>query len=75
MGLGWFVQPYLGQPIVWQFGAASEGHSGLIVKAPNDGMTLILLANSDGLVSPAKLEEGDVMASLFARLFLRFFLP
>ena len=74
-GLGWFVQNYNGEPIVWQFGLIRDGHSSLILKAPNRGLTLILLANSDGLSAPFMLEAGDVTASLYARLFLRFFLP
>ena len=36
-------------------------------------LTLILLANSDGLSAPFPLQEGDVNASLFARAFLRLF--
>jgi hypothetical protein len=33
-------------------------------------MTLVLLANSDGLVKPFALTTGNVTASPFARLFL-----
>jgi CubicO group peptidase (beta-lactamase class C family) len=72
-GLGWFVQNYNGEPIVWQFGLIKGGHSSLIVKAPNRGLTLILLANSDGLAAPFALDPRDVTTSLFASLFLRFF--
>jgi CubicO group peptidase (beta-lactamase class C family) len=72
-GLGWFVQNYNGELIVWQFGLNRGGHSSLIVKAPNRGLTLILLANSDGLGAPFALDPHDVTASLFASLFLRFF--
>ena len=36
-GLGWFVQNYNGEPIVWQFGQTRGGHSSLIVKAPTWG--------------------------------------
>jgi hypothetical protein len=36
-------------------------------------VTLILLANSDGLSAPFSLQEGDVTVSLFARAFLRLF--
>lgn len=72
-GLGWFVQNYYGEPIVWQFGRGSQ--SSLIVKAPNRGLTFILLANSDGLATPFAVEPRDVTASLFASLFLRFFVP
>lgn len=72
-GLGWFVQRYNGEPIVWQFGSIKGGHSSLVVKVPNRGLTLILLANSDGLTAPFALESGDVTTSLFATLFLRLF--
>ena len=74
-GLGWFVQNYHGELIVWQFGLTRGGHSSLIVKAPNLGLTFIALANSDGLNAPFALESGDVTSSLFALLFLRLFLP
>jgi CubicO group peptidase (beta-lactamase class C family) len=74
-GLGWFVQNYRDEPIIWQFGMTRGGHSSLIVKAPNRGLTFIILANSDGLNAPFALESGDVTSSLFATLFLRFFVP
>jgi hypothetical protein len=45
------------------------------VKAPKRGLTLILLANSDGLSAPFSLEAGDVTKSIFARTFLRTFIP
>ena len=74
-GLGWFVQNYHGEPIVWQFGLIRGGYSSLIVKAPNLGLTFIALANSDGLSAPYQLEAGDVTSSIFATLFLRLFVP
>jgi CubicO group peptidase (beta-lactamase class C family) len=74
-GLGWFVQAYNGEPIAWQFGLVEGAYSSLIVKVPNRRLTLILLANSDGLSVPFSLEAGDVTTSIFARTFLRTFLP
>jgi CubicO group peptidase (beta-lactamase class C family) len=74
-GLGWFLQNYNGQAVVWQFGIVPDAYSSLIVKLPNRNLTFILLANSDGLSAPFPLEQGDVTASLFARTFLRFFVP
>jgi len=71
-GLGWFVQSYNGERLVWHFGVTSGAASSLLVKVPRRDLTLILLANSDGL-SPASISEGDVTASLFAKLFLRLF--
>jgi CubicO group peptidase (beta-lactamase class C family) len=72
-GRGWFVQTYNGERIVWHFGAA-EAFSSLIVKVPGRNLTLILLANSDGLSARFALDSGDVTSSLFARLFLRLFI-
>jgi CubicO group peptidase (beta-lactamase class C family) len=73
-GLGWFVQSYEGQRIVWHFGLATDAYSSLILKVPARRLTLILLANSDGLSSPFSLEKGDVTSSVFAKTFLRLFL-
>ena len=73
-GLGWFVQTYDNERVVWQYGLVANGYSSLIVKLPGRRLTLILLANSDGLNATPSLAEGDVTASPFARLFLKFFL-
>lgn len=72
-GMGWFVQSYNGEPIVWQFGVSDNGSSSMILTAPFRGLTLILLANSSGLARPFSLEAGDVTVSPFARLFLGIF--
>jgi CubicO group peptidase (beta-lactamase class C family) len=73
VGLGWFVQKYSGETIVWHFGMSPNGYSSLILKIPVKRLTLILLANSDGLSSYFDLASGDVTKSLFAVLFLRLF--
>jgi CubicO group peptidase (beta-lactamase class C family) len=73
-GLGWFVQYYNGEKLVWHFGNVPDAYSSLILKVPSRRLTLILLANSDGLSAPFPLHEGDVTSSLFARTFLRLFL-
>lgn len=70
---GWFVQTYNGGPIVWQFGVSDNASSSMIVSLPQRGVTLILLANSAGLVRPFDLAAGDVTVSPFARLFLSVF--
>jgi len=72
-GLGWFVQNYNGQTLYWQFGNTPGAYSSLILKVPSRQLTLILLANSDGLSDPFGLQNGDVNTSLFARTFLRLF--
>ncbi len=74
-GLGWFLQTYSGERLVWHFGAVRDASSSLVLKVPGRDITLILLANSDGLSAPYALADGDVTASLFAKLFLRLFVP
>jgi CubicO group peptidase (beta-lactamase class C family) len=70
-GLGWFVQTANGRRLVWHFGEIPGAYSSLMLKVPERQLTLILLANSDGLSAPFSLEDGDVTRSLFATLFLR----
>lgn len=72
-GLGWFVQNYNGERLVWHFGQVRDTSSSLVLKVPGRDITLILLANSDGLSAPYALSEGDITTSLFAKLFLRLF--
>jgi CubicO group peptidase (beta-lactamase class C family) len=73
-GLGWFVQTYRGERVVWHFGLVPNAYSSLILKVPSRRLTVILLANSDGLNAPFQLQLGDVTRSVFANLFLRLFL-
>jgi CubicO group peptidase (beta-lactamase class C family) len=74
MAMGWFIQDYEGHRLIWHFGQITDAYSALIVKVPARRLTLILLANSDGLSSGFSLQDGDVTSSLFARTFLRIFL-
>jgi uncharacterized protein (TIGR03437 family) len=71
-GLGWFVQYYAGQKLIWHYGYW-DTFSALILKIPERQLTLLLLANSDGLSAPfsALGGVGDVTSSAFAMLFLR----
>jgi CubicO group peptidase (beta-lactamase class C family) len=72
-GLGWFVQSYNGELVVWQFGSGNASSS-MVVMIPNRGLTLILLANSAGLTKGFNLAAGDVGVSPFAKAFLGTFL-
>lgn len=73
-GLGWFVQPYEGTTLVWQFGCTPPSVSALYIKAPQRNLTFIALANTDRLCAGYGLETGDVRTSPFARLFLETFI-
>lgn len=72
-GIGWFVQTYNGEKVVWQFGMADGASSSLMITLPARGLTLIVMANSDGLVKLYSPANGDVALSPFARLFLNLF--
>lgn len=72
-GLGWFVESYNGERIVWQFGVSDNASSSMIITVPGRGLTLILLANSQGLARPFSLAAGNITVSPFARLFLSIF--
>ena len=70
---GWFVQTSNGERIVWQFGVSDNASSSMIIMLPRRGLTLILLANTQGLARPFALSAGDVTVSPFVRLFLSIF--
>jgi CubicO group peptidase (beta-lactamase class C family) len=73
-GMGWFTQTYRGERVVWQFGVARNSSSSLVISVPGRGLTLVLLANSSGLVQPFALSTGDLTLSPFGRVFLALFL-
>jgi CubicO group peptidase (beta-lactamase class C family) len=71
--LGWFVQNYNGEKVVWSFGLGDNAASSLVIILPARSMTLVLLANSDGLSKSFNLANGDVTTSPFGKLFLELF--
>lgn len=72
-GIGWFVQQYKGIKLVWHYGYVPKSNSSLILKIPEQELTMILLANSDGASRNFNLGNGDVLNSPFARLFIEHF--
>ena len=71
-GLGWFVQRHQGMKLVWHYGYWQQ-FSALYLKVPEKNLTLIVMANSNGLSAPFGLGDSDVLASPFACGFLRSF--
>lgn len=72
--IGWFVQYYNGEPVVWQFGTGGDaGSSSMVVMLPSRRISLVMMANSTGLAKSFVLEKGDVTTSPFARIFLSLF--
>ena len=72
-GLGWFVQILEDKKLVWHYGLAPKAYSSLMLKVPEEELTLILLANSDGASAPFRLSAGNVLRSPFATAFLNLF--
>jgi CubicO group peptidase (beta-lactamase class C family) len=67
--LGWFAQATDAGRAIWHYGQWPT-FSSLMVKLPDRGLTLILLANGDGLSRWFPMAAGDVTASPFARAFI-----
>lgn len=62
-GYGWFLETYNGCQIAWQYGHWF-GSSSLIIKVPEEKITLVILANSDGLSRRTKIgDKATINAS------------
>ncbi len=72
-GLGWYVQKYKGHTLVWHSGWWEDAYSALYLKIPSLNLSLILLANSEGIWWDNSLERAEVERSQFARAFLSAF--
>ena len=71
-GLGWFVQRIGDAKLVWHYGYWIA-NSSLFIKAPEQRLAFIILANSDGLSASYPLGAGDLMSSAFGREFVQAF--
>lgn len=71
---GWYVQEYRGEKLFWHGGWDEDaGFSALYLKVPERNLTLILLANSEGIWWGNPQDKAEVEGSLFARTFLDHF--
>jgi CubicO group peptidase (beta-lactamase class C family) len=73
-GIGWYVQTYRDTKLVWHSGWEPNSYSGLFLKAPEKGLTLIILANTEGVWWGNALDKAEVEKSPFAATFLELFL-
>ena len=76
-GLGWFLGEHAGRRLAWHTGLWEGQYSALYLKvlgdAESDGLTLVVLANSDGLQWESRLDEAAIERSPFAAAFLAAF--
>lgn len=71
---GWYVQDYNNEKLVWHSGWDEEaGFSALYLKIPDKKLTLILLANGEGLRWGNPLDKAMMEKSPFAQLFMQHF--
>ncbi|MEZ4868030.1 MAG: serine hydrolase domain-containing protein [Caldilineaceae bacterium] len=73
-GLGWFVEETNGTRLIWHYGLW-ECNSSLLLKVPDQGLTFIILANTDNLSRPYNLggPHATVLNSAVARAFYQIF--
>jgi CubicO group peptidase (beta-lactamase class C family) len=72
-GLGWFVEEWNGNRLVWHYGWFPPTVSALYLKVPDRNLTFLLLSNCDGLSAGMPWTARGVRASPYARLFLDHF--
>jgi CubicO group peptidase (beta-lactamase class C family) len=73
-GFGWFIQYYEGAKLEWHYGYW-DSNSSLIVRAPEKGLTYVVLGNTNMLSRPYGLGlDNNVMRSDVARLFVEPFI-
>ena len=69
-GLGWFTQLVDGERVVWHTSWWPDAFSGLLVKVPSRRLTLVLLANTEGLTAPLS-GASNILLYPIANAFLR----
>lgn len=70
---GWWVQNWRGYRLVWHGGWWPDAYAGLLLKAPDDGWTLVALGNTDGIHWGNRLDRAEVEKSALAAKFLELF--
>ena len=72
--VGWFAQRHAGHELRWHSGWWDDAYSALYLKVPDENLTLILLANSEGVWWDNPPGSAQVQQSSFAQAFFRAFL-
>ncbi|MCT4686736.1 serine hydrolase domain-containing protein [Vallitalea sp.] len=72
-GLGWFIQWFQGNKLVWHYGV-SNGFSSVILKLPKMELSFLLLTNNEELTNAFHFEKCDITRSPFITVFLKSFL-
>lgn len=75
-GYGWYSQSLGGETVQWHGGwDPDRGFSALYLRLPERGLSVVLLANGEGIWWDNPLDEARVQDAPFAQAFLRAFAP
>jgi len=70
---GWYVENWNDRKLVWHGGWWPDAYAGFILKIPEEKLSLVVVANTDGTRWPHPLDEGGVHKSEIAAKFLSLF--
>lgn len=70
---GWWTQGWQGNKLVWHGGWWPDAYAGLLLKVPEQGLTLVALGNTDGLYWGNRLQVAEVEKNPLALKFLELF--
>lgn len=66
---GWFVQSYRGERLIWHSGVEDRSYSAIYLKLPERGLTLIAMANTEGLGWSNRLDRAEIENSPVVQAF------
>lgn len=72
-GIGWFIQDYKGETLLWHSGLWEGAYSAVYLRIPSRRLTLVLLANSDGVWWDNPLDAAAIDRSPFVQELLAAF--
>ena len=70
---GWWTQRWRGKQLVWHGGWWPDAYAGMLLKVPEDGLTLVAFGNTDGLHWGNPLQSAEIEKSPLAAKFLELF--
>jgi len=70
---GWWTQEWNGKRLVWHGGWWPDAYAGMLLKVPEEGLTLVALGNTDGLNWDNRLQVAEIENSPLALKFLELF--
>ena len=69
-GLGWFIQTYMNERVVWHYGQ-DGGAGSLLLRIPSRRLTLIVLSDSPAISDAPRLVDGNIARSPIALAFFK----